>query len=132
MSTSPATVAPPAPARPVPPGAAVRLIPAVLAALGLVAVVYAIADVRGSVLYDVRVVVTTVFLILGPGWALAAFLVGRSLGERFLLAAASGLALSILAGQVMVVSGAWHPVGLLHAVALATVPLLVRHAVRPR
>lgn len=110
--------------------AAVRVVPAALAALGLIAVVYALADVRASALHDVRIVVTTVFLLLGPGWALAAFLRGRSLAERFVLAAASGVAMSILAGQVMVVAGVWHPGGLLYLVAALTVPLLIRHAAR--
>ncbi len=114
----------------VPALAAVRLVPAALAALGLIAVVYALADVRASALHDVRIVVTTVFVLLGPGWALAAFLRGRSLAERFVLASASGVALSVLAGQIMVVSGAWHPVGLLYLVTAVTVPLLIRHAAR--
>lgn len=110
---------------------AARVLPALLAALGLVAVVYALADVRGGPLHDVRIVVTTVFVTLGPGWALAGFLTSRSLAERFVVAAGAGVALAILAGQVMVVSGAWHPVGLLYLMAALTVPVLIRHAVAP-
>lgn len=109
-----------------------RVVPALLAGLGAVAVLYALVDVRVEPLHEVRIVVTTVFLLLGPGWALAAFLTGRSMAERFLLSAATGTAFAILAGQVMVVSGAWHPVALLVGVVLVTVPVLVAHAVQGR
>jgi len=117
----------PAPATPL---AAARVIPAALAALGLVAVVAALADVEASGLHDARVVVTTTFVLLGPGWALAGYLRTPSLAERFVVAAGTGVALGILAGQVMAVGAIWHPVGLLYVVAALSVPALVRHAVR--
>lgn len=109
-----------------------RWVPGVLAALGLVAVVYAISDVRGTPLHDVRVAVTTVFLLLGPGWALAGFVRARSMAERFVVAAGTGVALTVLAGLVMVGAGTWHPVGLLYLAAALTVPALARHAVQGR
>lgn len=120
--------------RPPPPGAFAprRVIPATLAGLGPVALVYAIADIQTGALHDVRVVVTTVFLLFGPGWAIAPFLRGRSMAERFVVAAATGTALAILAGQAMAVSGVWHPVALLAGVTVLTVPVLIAHAVRGR
>lgn len=112
---------------------AAYLVPAVLAVLGLVAVLAALgapAATPGSPIHDVRATATTLFLLLGPGWAVAGFVDRPSLGLHFVLAVAVSVALGILGAQVMVVLGAWHPVGLLVGVAALSVPLLVRHAVR--
>jgi hypothetical protein len=120
------------PAAPVPTTDARRVVPAVLAGLGIVSLLYALVDVRVDPLHDVRIAVTAVFLLLGPGWAVSAFLARPTMAERFLLAAATGTALAILVGQVMVVSGAWYPGWVLLAAVVLTVPVLVSHALRGR
>lgn len=113
---------------PADPWAAARLLPAVLAVLGLVAVACAVADVRAGPLSVVRSVATVVFLVLGTGWTFAGLLTTRSVAERSVVAAGTGTALTILVGQAMVVTGAWHPVGALLVAAVLAVPVLVRHA----
>jgi hypothetical protein len=116
--------------RPAPTLAAVRLIPAALAVLGLIAVGCALAGVQSGGLHAVRVVATTAFVLLGPGWALAGHLRTPSLAERFAVAAGTGVAFGVLIGQVMVVGSTWHPVGGLYVVAVVSVPALMWHAVR--
>ena len=136
MTSGPTTDAGPAagtgPAAPVPTTDARRVVPAVLAGLGIVSLLYALVDARADLLHDVRIGVTAVFLLLGPGWAVSAFLARPTMAERFLLAAATGTALAILVGQIMVVSGAWYPGWVLVAAVVLTVPVLVSHALQGR
>ena len=132
--SAPAPAPAPAPARTW--SAGERAVPALLAALGVVAALLAVVEGTAGPLSGpattVRAAATVAFLLVGPGWAVAGFLRGTRLAARAVLAVATGLAVSILAGQAMVVSGAWHPVGLMLALTAATVPLLVRHAVTTR
>jgi GT2 family glycosyltransferase len=101
-----------------------RGVAAALTAVGVLACCLAAADVGGGV----RLAATMVFLLLGPGWAVAGFLRRASPPLRWLLSIATGISLSILVGQAMVLLGIWYPVGALYLVTAVFAPLLVRHA----
>ena len=107
-----------------------RLAPAVLLLLGFVVVGLAATGATGGTSGDVRAVLTPLWLVLGPGWALATALRPGSPAALAVLSVACGLALSIVIGQVMVVSGAWHPVGVLGVLAALVQPVLVVQALR--
>jgi GT2 family glycosyltransferase len=101
-----------------------RLVAAGLAVVGVLACCLAGADIGGGL----RLAVTMVFLLLGPGWAVVGFLRPARPALRWLLSIATGISLSILAGQAMVLLGFWRPLGALYVAAAVSVPLLARHA----
>jgi hypothetical protein len=106
-----------------------RAVAIVLAATGVVACAMALLNVGGGALGQVRLAVTLVFLLLGPGWAAAGFLRRAPAAHVWLLTVGVGVATTLLVAQVMVMTGTWQPVGALYLVAALSVPFLVRHAV---
>ncbi|MDF3049862.1 MAG: hypothetical protein K0R87_1500 [Pseudonocardia sp.] len=109
-----------------------RVVAVVLVAAGVAACGLSLLQVAGGPLGQVRLVVTVVFLLLGPGWAVAGFLRRAPAAHVWLLALGVGVATSLLVGQVMVMTGFWVPAGALSAATVLSVPFLVRHAVSPR
>ncbi|KAA2261706.1 hypothetical protein F0L68_15785 [Solihabitans fulvus] len=97
-----------------------------LLVIGMLAAVLATAEVGGPV----RLLITLVFLLVGPGWAVAAYLPGASAALTWAAATAVSIALSIVVAQVMLMLGAWHPTRALVLLAAASAPLLVHHLVR--
>lgn len=87
-----------------------------------------------SVLVDAtgtwRLVLTVVFALTTPGWAVAAYVRPWRPSFVWTVAVAVSLALSILLSQVMLTVGYWHPRQGLLALALVSVIPLVHHAVR--
>jgi hypothetical protein len=113
-----------------------RVVALLLVVAGLGACVFSIMGITGGTLGDVRFVITTVFLILGPGWAAAGFLRRAPAAHVWLLAVGVGVAVTLLIGQIMVSAGqimvgadAWRPAGALYLVTALSVPFLLRHAV---
>jgi hypothetical protein len=106
-----------------------RVVALLLVVAGVVACVLSVLGITGGVIGDVRFVVTTVFLILGPGWAAAGFLRRAPAAHVWLLTVGVGVAVTLLVGQVMVSMGTWRPAVALYLVTALSVPFLLRHAV---
>lgn len=104
----------------------------VLAGLGIVACGLAVAGATSGVAGALRAVATTVFLVLGPGWAVAGFLRQGSPSLSWIVAIAVGCALGALGGEAMLELGLWHPVAALGLLAVLCVPVLLTHAIRAR
>ncbi len=109
--------------------AARRIVAILLVVVGVAVCAMAALDVRGGTAGEVRLVLTIAFLLLGPGWAAAGFLRRAPAAHVWLLALGVGVATTLLAGQLMVMTGGWLPRGALYLVAALSVPFLVRHAV---
>jgi hypothetical protein len=106
-----------------------RVVALLLVVAGLVACVLSVLGITGGAIGDVRFVVTTVFLVLGPGWAAAGFLRRAPAAHVWLLTVGVGVAVTLLVGQVMVSMGTWRPAVALYLVTALSVPFLLRHAV---
>lgn len=106
-----------------------RVVALLLVVAGLAACALSVLRVTGGVLGDVRFVLTTVFLILGPGWSAAGFLRRAPAAHVWLLTVGVGVAATLLVGQVMVSTGQWRPAVALYLMTVASVPFLLRHAV---
>jgi hypothetical protein len=106
-----------------------RAVALLLVVAGLAACAMSILNLTGGVLGDVRFSVTVAFLILGPGWAAAGFLRRAPAAHVWLLTIGTGVAATLLAGQVMVSSGVWQPATALYILTPVSVPFLLRHAV---
>jgi hypothetical protein len=105
-----------------------RLVALLLILAGVLACGLDLLKVGGS-LTDVRLVVTTVFLILGPGWSAAGFLRRAPAAHVWLLAVGVGVSVTLLVGQIMVSTHTWVPSLALYLLTLACIPFLLRHAV---
>jgi hypothetical protein len=106
-----------------------RVVAILLVAAGLVACAMSLLQVTGGTAGEARLVVTMTFLLLGPGWAAAGFLRRAPAAHVWLLTVGVGVATTLLIGQLMVMTGAWAPVGALYATTALSVPFLLRHAV---
>ena len=106
-----------------------RAVAILLVVAGLTACGMAATNVTGGALGRVRLIVTLAFLLLGPGWAAAGFLRRAPAAHVWLLTVGVGVAVTLLIGQVMVMTGVWAPIGALYLVAALSVPFLLRHAV---
>jgi hypothetical protein len=106
-----------------------RAVAILLIMAGLTACVMSFLQVTGGAAGQVRLVVTLLFLLLGPGWAAAGFLGRAPAAHVWLLAVGVGVATTLLIGQVMVMTGLYAPVGALYATTALSVPFLLRHAV---
>jgi hypothetical protein len=102
-----------------------RAVAILLVVAGLAACAMSLLQVAG----EARLVVTMTFLLLGPGWAAAGFLRRAPAAHVWLLTVGVGVATTLLIGQLMVMTGAWAPVGALYATTALSVPFLLRHAV---
>jgi hypothetical protein len=100
-----------------------------LVVAGLVACAFSVLNVTGPVVGEVRFLVTTAFLIMGPGWSAAGFLRRAPAAHVWLLTLGVGVSTTLLIGQVMVTSGFWRPALALYAVTVFSIPFLLRHAV---
>lgn len=105
-----------------------RLVALLLIFAGVLACLLNLLGV-GGVVGDARLVVTTVFLILGPGWSVAGFLRRAPAAHVWLLAVGVGVAVTLIVGQIMVSSGVWAPTGALFLMTAFCVPFLLRHAI---
>ena len=102
---------------------------AILLVLAGLAACAMLLQVTGGTAGEARLVVTMTFLLLGPGWAAAGFLRRAPAAHVWLLTVGVGVATTLLIGQLMVMTGAWAPVGALYATTALSVPFLLRHAV---
>ncbi|MDL5160133.1 hypothetical protein [Actinomycetospora termitidis] len=100
--------------------------------MGVVAGVLVALDAAGTLLGPVRAVTTVVFMILGPGWAIAGFLRRSAPALVWAVAVAVGCAVGGLGAQAMLAAGWWHPDAALVLLVLLCVPALVWHVVRRR
>lgn len=106
-----------------------RWVALLLVAAGIAACVFSVMGVTGGVLGDIRFVVTTGFLILGPGWAAAGFLRRAPAAHVWMLTAGVGVSTTLLVAQIMVSSRWWQPSIALYVMTGLAVPFLLRHAV---
>ncbi|HSU10314.1 MAG TPA: hypothetical protein VLK57_14050 [Pseudonocardia sp.] len=106
-----------------------RAVAILLVVAGLAACAMSLLQVTGGTAGEARLVVTMTFLLLGPGWAAAGFLRRAPAAHVWLLTVGVGVATTLLIGQLMVMTGAWAPVGALYATTALSVPFLLRHAV---
>ena len=106
-----------------------RAVALLLVVAGLVACAFSVLNVTGPVVGEVRFLVTTAFLIMGPGWSAAGFLRRAPAAHVWLLTLGVGVSTTLLIGQVMVTSGFWRPALALYAVTVFSIPFLLRHAV---
>jgi hypothetical protein len=106
-----------------------RAVALLLVVAGLAACAMSVLNITGGILGDVRFSITLAFLILGPGWAAAGFLRRAPAAHVWLLTIGTGVAVTLLAGQIMVSSGYWQPATALYALTAVSVPFLLRHAV---
>jgi hypothetical protein len=106
-----------------------RTVAILLVVAGLAACAMSLLQVTGGTAGEARLVVTMTFLLLGPGWAAAGFLRRAPAAHVWLLTVGVGVATTLLIGQLMVMTGAWAPVGALYATTALSVPFLLRHAV---
>lgn len=106
-----------------------RLVALLLVLAGIAACAFSLLGVTGGAVGDARFVVTTIFLILGPGWAAAGFLRRAPAAHVWLLTVGVGVAATLLVGQIMVSIEIWRPAVALYAVTALSVPFLLRHAV---
>jgi hypothetical protein len=105
-----------------------RLIALLLIVFGAIACAMSVFGIGGA-LSDARLVITVLFLILGPGWSAAGFLRRAPAAHVWLLAVGVGVSVTLLVGQIMVSLHAWRPAIALYVVAGLCVPFLLRHAV---
>jgi hypothetical protein len=105
-----------------------RAVALLLVVAGLTACVMSVLNVAGGVLGDIRFTVTLAFLVLGPGWAAAGFLRRAPAAHVWLLTLGTGVATTLLAGQIMV-DTVWQPATALYILTTVSVPFLLRHAV---
>ncbi len=106
-----------------------RYVAIALIVAGVLACALNLAGANGSVIGELRLLLTIGFLLLGPGWAAAGFLRRAPAAHVWLLTGGVGVAVTLIVGQVMVSLGAWYPSVALFLVTLVSVPFLVRHAV---
>jgi len=106
-----------------------RAVALLLVVAGLVACAMSVLNITGGLLGDVRFATTLAFLILGPGWAAAGFLRRAPAAHVWMLTIGTGVATTLLAGQIMVSSGYWQPATALYVLTAVSIPFLLRHAV---
>ena len=106
-----------------------RVVALLLVVAGVAACAMSVLNITGGVLGDLRFATTLAFLILGPGWAAAGFLRRAPAAHVWMLTIGTGVAATLLAGQIMVGSGYWQPATALYVLTAVSVPFLLRHAV---
>jgi uncharacterized membrane protein len=106
-----------------------RAVALALVVAGVAACVLSVMNVTGGALGEARFLVTTAFLVLGPGWAAAGFLRRAPAAHVWLLTLGVGVSTTLLVGQIMVTAHWWQPTLALYAITVACIPFLLRHAV---
>jgi uncharacterized membrane protein len=77
-----------------------------------------------------RLVLTTAFVVLAPGWAITAYLRAAPASFRWSVGIALGIAIGMLLGQIMVLLNAWHPLGAVAVLGVLTLVPLAHHLLR--
>lgn len=106
-----------------------RWVALLLVVAGIAACILAVMNLRDGAIGELRFLVTTAFLILGPGWAAAGFLRRAPAAHVWLLTIGVGVSTTLLVGQIMVTTGFWRPEIALYAITVGSIPFLLRHAV---
>ena len=75
----------------------------------------------------VRIVVTLLFTITAPGWAVTAFLLPLEPAMEWSLAVALSVSVSIALSMFMLLSGWWTPVGMMLGLACVVASLQMLH-----
>jgi hypothetical protein len=103
-----------------------RVTATLLIALSLAVLVAELVGVGGNW----RLVLTTAFVLLAPGWAITAYLRSAPLSLRWGVGIALGIAIGMIAGQTMVVLHAWHPLTAMFVLGVLTLAPLLHHLLR--
>src|SRR5262245_60282804 len=106
-----------------------RAVALMLVVAGLAACAMSVLNLTGGALGEMRFLVTTGFLILGPGWSAAGFLRRAPAAHVWLLTLGVGVSATLLVGQIMVTANWWNPDLALYAITVISIPFLLRHAV---
>lgn len=106
-----------------------RVVALLLVVAGVAACAMSVLNITGGVIGDARMLLTTLFLILGPGWAAAGFLRRAPAAHVWLLTVGVGVAITLLASQIMISTKIWEPAIGLYVITALSVPFLLRHAV---
>ncbi len=77
-----------------------------------------------------RLVLTTAFVVLAPGWSITAYLRSASASFRWSVGIGVSIAIGILLGQTMILLNAWHPLGAVAILGVLTLVPLVHHLLR--
>jgi hypothetical protein len=112
--------------QPVSPVVARKLTAALLIALTLATLVAELVGAGGNW----RLILTTGFVVLAPGWSITAYLRSAALSFRWSVGIALGIAIGMIAGQTMIVLHAWHPLTAVFVLGLLTLVPLVHHLLR--
>ncbi len=103
-----------------------QVVAATLALLTLLTGVLTAADFHTPL----RLWITLAFVVLAPGWALAAYFPAAEPALTWSVAVSLSIALGILVAQTMVSVGVWYPTGALLVLVGLTFAALVNHLVR--
>jgi len=106
-----------------------RWVPLLLLGAGPLACVLAAMGVTSGPGGDLRMVATTAFLLVGPGWAVVGFLRRAPASMTWILAVATSAAFGAVIGLGMVQLRIWQPEAALLLVVALCSPVLLRHAV---
>ena len=77
-----------------------------------------------------RLILTTAFVLLAPGWTITAYLRSAPLSFRWGVGIALGVGIGMIAGQTMLVLHGWHPLTAVFVLGLLTLAGLVHHLLR--
>lgn len=106
-----------------------RVVALLLVVAGVAACAMSALNVTGGAIGDARMLLTTLFLILGPGWAAAGFLRRAPAAHVWLLTVGVGVAITLLAAQIMISTKLWEPEIAMYVITALSIPFLLRHAV---
>jgi uncharacterized membrane protein len=77
-----------------------------------------------------RLILTTAFVVLAPGWSITAYLRSAPASFRWSVGIGISIAIGMLLGQTMVLLNAWHPLAALAVLGLLTLVPLTHHLLR--
>ena len=77
-----------------------------------------------------RLILTTAFVLIAPGWSITAYLRSAPLSFRWAVGVALGIGIGMIAGQTMLVLHAWHPLTAIFVLGVLTLLPLVHHLLR--
>ena len=103
-----------------------RITAALLIALTLATLIAELVGVGGNW----RLILTTAFELLAPGWAITAYLRSAPLSFRWAVGIALGVGIGMIAGQGMVVLHWWHPLTAIFVIGVLSLAGLVHHFLR--
>jgi hypothetical protein len=103
-----------------------KITAALLIALTLAMLIAELVGVGGNW----RLILTTAFVLLAPGWSITAYLRSAALSFRWSVGIALGIAIGMIAGQTMIVLHAWHPLTAMFVIGVLTTAALAHHLLR--